>query len=263
MYRFVVHSNLLTLFLELRDIYSDLNTPNTELVLDNILNLIENNLGINKKSILLNIPSFDYTPFQNLTCSIKENKTLFALARKIQKDIPDTKYDIFWDPVFKIISYPGAGNSFNIKKDLYFPFFKGSTLLDNNSFLVFTEDAFQLSNIMQIEIEFFKDHHPYRKKKIFNFYNSELNKQIKYYYWVRPRNDLANYDLEKLKNLLINKKIASKLSPTNIYFIRFENLKKFISQELKNDRLFLLTNRCKNFIIRNFKEKSVTDDLYI
>lgn len=263
MNKFILHSNILSLTLELREIYSNLRLNDCEDLLDKLSDILIQNMGLNRSQFSINIPAFDYTPFNNPNISVSQNNTSFALARRIFKFLSRDKFDIYWDPVFSLISYPGTGKTLNHNENNYFPFVSGSTILNKNSFLIFTKDAFQLSNIMQAEIEYFNDKHPYRRSKKFIFNNLDLNKKIEFNYWVRPRNELANYDLNNLYNLLIKNEIAKPLEPSSIYYLSYESLFNFISTNLANDPFFLLSLDSKLKIVESFVDKKVPNYLFL
>lgn len=258
-----MHSNLLTLTLELREIYTNLILNDCEDLLEKLSDLLIQNIGLNRSEFSINIPAFDYTAFNNPNISVSQNNTSFALARKIFKFLSRDKFDLYWDPVFSLISYPGTGKTLNDKENNYYPFVSGPTILNNNSFLIFTKDAFRLSNIMQAEIQYFKDKHPYRRSKKFTFNNLDLNKKIEFNYWVRPRNELANYDLNNLYNLLIKNKIAKPLEPTSIYYLSYKSLFNFISINLAKDPFFLLSLESKLEIVESFVDKKVPNSLFL
>lgn len=260
MHKAILHSSFLELYLYVRSKTHDDPYKAPLQFIDTIYKTIEDITCF--KGIQMYIPSFDYQTFQEKKFNPFENRTNFGLARFIFDNIESKYFDIYNDPVFSYLIYPGVGQIYE-ESNLYFrPFQDDMKLLQSSDYLVFTRKAFQPSHLMELEYRFFNNRIPYRYTKEFKFEN-HMNSLCSFNFNVRPLNDeLCNYDLEKLKVSLISKNILKDTSSIFNY-CNLGDLTSEINSCLENDPLYLMTLKSKSMILSMMKNFILPESCFV
>ena len=185
----------------MRSVYSSKDvTPKN--LLSHVFNYLKNEIFRTSEFLYLWLPAYNYSAFTTKCADQSINTTDFGLAHLILTNTEEKLFDVFFDPVFSYIIYPGSGKRLNLNSDIYSPFSNNHPAnLGSEDWLVFTKNAFQPSHLMNIEQRFFGDSHPYRYKKTFDIELINPSKLTKLEYWVRPRDSkFVEYRLKSLQN---------------------------------------------------------------
>ena len=70
--------------------------------------------------------------------------------------------------MFSYLVIPGKGNVHKMGRKDYMPFTDNDSTICGSDYIGFTTNAFQPSHLMQIEYEYFRNDHPYRRSKKFD-----------------------------------------------------------------------------------------------
>ncbi|KZR78116.1 hypothetical protein [Prochlorococcus marinus] len=221
---------------------------NIEEVLSTLRYELSKLIGYSEAEIALYLPKYDYTTFETRKVDNNSKRTEFAFPKLIIKYMDNKLYDIAFDPVFSYLIIPGNGRVVGAYKDKYRPFQIEDSIINEDDYIGFTANAFQPSHIMQIENEYFKDNHPYRREKFFRLEDEDGNK-IVYLYSVRPKmNGIVEYDLNRIRELMIVNKILNRTEDWSMTIVNYGELKNIVIESLKNNPYSLLTENSKNKI---------------
>ena len=247
----------------MRSVYSSKDvTPKN--LLSHVFNYLKNEIFRTSEFLYLWLPAYNYSAFTTKCADQSINTTDFGLAHLILTNTEEKLFDVFFDPVFSYIIYPGSGKRLNLNSDIYSPFSNNHPAnLGSEDWLVFTKNAFQPSHLMNIEQRFFGDSHPYRYKKTFDIELINPSKLTKLEYWVRPRDSkFVEYRLKSLQNELLNEFILNRDSHQFISFCNYESLYTWSKNKLRRDSLSLLTSKSRHEINQIKNDRQMIDPYF-